>query len=769
MQLGKLVGQTLDGKYRIERELGKGGMGAVFLSTHIGTERTVAVKVIVPEFMERAEFVERFRREARAAGRLRHPNVVDVTDFGIAETGGGRVAYLVMEYLDGCTLGEILIEEEKLPVKWTIDILEQICGAVEEAHAQGIIHRDLKPDNIWLEPNQRGGYTVKVLDFGIAKLEEHIPGQKTEEIAESDSETGKYQNFKRARATVADVSHTETFAADHRVSTEIAEAETVAQNGESKTLLHNGKPVEEFSEQGTVILPFGETADQETTGTKILTEQRDSENLPENSHGSNFEVSDSQVSKELTRFGAILGTPLYMSPEQCGGEHLDARSDIYSLGVIAYQMLSGKTPFDGDFKEVLKAHQEIEPPPLEAKKVPRKLKREIKTALSKKPDERPPTAKVFASKLRSTSEGIGTVFQRAVVLYGEHLPKFLLLALVTAVPLLIINTLSVTAGLLSLIEEYDGILMNSAKGLFSVVSFFAATFYAAILVGTTTWMVGRILDAPVKAVSPRSAFNEARKKWKPLFGTVTVSTILTFVSLAISITFGIVIAVIIWQTIDGLVPLKSVLIVAEFVLCFIPTVFLTTYLMLITPVVMMENLKGRAAFRRSFELTRRSFKTVFVVTMLNYFIPISIALMINVAISSIVKNVADFGNNDKQSSAASSQIIEQPGFKITVGGDKPNIVSGEKNGESEAEKRESKIRETVSQSIFEILWMPISVFFISFTALITALIYFKTRQAGGEQMQELLRQTAFDDTPQSHWEKRIQNRLLHSPRTSHKT
>src|SRR5580765_5036478 len=166
------IGQALDGKYQIERELGRGAMGTVFLATHVGTERPVAVKVISPQYMQRGEFVERFRREARAAGRLRHPNVVDVTDFGFAETADGRVAYLVMEYLDGCTLGEILEEEKNLPVGWTLDILEQVCSAVHEAHTQGIIHRDLKPDNIWLEPNQRGGYTVKVLDFGIAKLEE---------------------------------------------------------------------------------------------------------------------------------------------------------------------------------------------------------------------------------------------------------------------------------------------------------------------------------------------------------------------------------------------------------------------------------------------------------------------------------------------------------------------------------------------------------------------------------------------------------------------
>jgi len=169
-----IVGEALDEKYKIERELGRGGMGTVYLATHLGTERPVAVKVIAPQFMKRTEFVERFRREARAAGRLRHPNVVNVTDFGFAETSAGTVAYLVMEYLDGCTLGEILEEERNLPVSWTLDILDQVCSAVHEAHEQGIIHRDLKPDNIWLEPNQRGGYTVKVLDFGIAKLEENV-------------------------------------------------------------------------------------------------------------------------------------------------------------------------------------------------------------------------------------------------------------------------------------------------------------------------------------------------------------------------------------------------------------------------------------------------------------------------------------------------------------------------------------------------------------------------------------------------------------------
>src|ERR1043166_9649262 len=170
--LERYVGQVLDEKYRLERLLGRGGMGAVYLATHMGTDRYVALTLSTHQFMRNLEFVERFKRGARAAGRLRHPNVVDVTDFGFSGEGNNRVAYLVMEYLDGCTLSDVLAEENRLPLYWVVDILEQVCSAVHEAHQQGILHRDLKPDNIWLEPNGLGGYRVKVLDVGIAKIAE---------------------------------------------------------------------------------------------------------------------------------------------------------------------------------------------------------------------------------------------------------------------------------------------------------------------------------------------------------------------------------------------------------------------------------------------------------------------------------------------------------------------------------------------------------------------------------------------------------------------
>src|SRR4051812_47171512 len=318
MNFADLIGQTLDEKYLIERELGRGGMGTVYLATHVGTERPVAVKIISPQYMQRNEFVERFRREARAAGRLRHPNVVDVTDFGFAETKSGQVAYLVMEYLDGCTLGEILDEEKNLPVAWTLDILDQVCSAVGEAHHQGIIHRDLKPDNIWLEPNQRGGYTVKVLDFGIAKLEEHV------EIV-SDGEIPR--EYRRSTHTMlVDAGTTfggidvEGAQGDRHSNTHVAEAATIAQTFGSGTRAGENNTVSLdaiSSESKTAIYSDGDISEELRDDANVDSKAEAAAPVSSTSnHTTGRSLYDSPTSAELTRVGAVLGTPLYMSPEQ---------------------------------------------------------------------------------------------------------------------------------------------------------------------------------------------------------------------------------------------------------------------------------------------------------------------------------------------------------------------------------------------------------------------------------------------------------------------
>ncbi|MCY7347984.1 MAG: protein kinase, partial [Pyrinomonadaceae bacterium] len=592
MNGGNVIGQTLDGKYRIESEIGKGGMGTVYLATHVGTERPVAVKVIASEFMQRQEFVERFRREARAAGRLRHPNVVNVTDFGFSRTDKGEVAYLVMEYLDGCTLGEVLEEEKQLPLSWTLNILEQVCSAVQEAHEQGIIHRDLKPDNIWLEPNQRGGYTVKVLDFGIAKLEEQING---EIAAHSPSEsTALSANF-QARATIADAIQPPTIA-DHRNRTAVSEAATIAQfaaadseagtliqpnqiDSESGTLIHSDEvnsesgtlipPSEVDLESGTAIFPASpirSLANTENGGTKLVSEQIETdENLRRTASTS-----------ELTRVGAILGTPLYMSPEQCRGEKLTAQSDIYSLGVIAFQMLSGKTPFGGTHLEVMAAHKETAAPPLDVKKIPRKVRQVINFALAKNIAERPPDAQSFASELRAQSEGIGALYRRALIIYSEHLPKFLGLATLLYLPIAVFTLLQLIIGFLSITDQISNYTKIGLSIFITIIATFLGIFCGYLIFGTTTWLVSQILAVPLRPVKVRPALKASWQRRKTFAVTGMMTAVLTLLGYGFCLVPGFVFSVI-WS--------------------------------LVAPVVMMENLRGRAALKRSKMLVRRSLRT----------------------------------------------------------------------------------------------------------------------------------------------------------------
>jgi serine/threonine protein kinase len=163
-----LIGTTLAGKYRIDARLNEGGMGTVYRGTHVLMDKTVAIKVLRPSLAADEKIVARFSREARAASRISHPNALSVTDFG--EDDSGHV-FLVMEFLSGKTLKQLIRDEGPLPLARVVEITRQVGDALNAAHSQGVVHRDLKSDNIMLVDTMTSDH-AKVLDFGIAKINE---------------------------------------------------------------------------------------------------------------------------------------------------------------------------------------------------------------------------------------------------------------------------------------------------------------------------------------------------------------------------------------------------------------------------------------------------------------------------------------------------------------------------------------------------------------------------------------------------------------------
>ena len=770
------VGQTVDGKYHIERELGRGGMGTVYLATHLGTERPVAVKIISPQYMRRSEFVERFRREARAAGRLRHPNVVNVTDFGFADSNEGQVAYLVMEYLDGCTLGEILDEERNLPVAWTLDILEQVCSAVQEAHEQGIIHRDLKPDNIWLEPNQRGGYTVKVLDFGIAKLEDH-------EEPDHGNGVQRYQPMPTVTSS-ARTTHSGEDRDRTRVGegggTLVSEASTIAQTIEGDTKLGDGSTVSlgPIGDEGktAILSDSGDIdADQETIGTQMITELAPTPLRISQKQTTGKSLLDSPSTSDLTRVGAVLGTPLYMSPEQCRGERLDPRSDVYSLGVIAYQMLSGETPFSGDFKDVMESHKNVAAPPIKTKRVRRKMKLAIHAALEKDPDKRPQTAEAFASVMRSREEGIFGLLRRALVIYSEHLPKFLLLTTFFMLPVAVLTVAQVSASFLKVSGVVSEGAGNALMTLIVFVLTIASAFCATLTVATIVWIVTQYLAVPLRPVRLRPALAETRRKWKKIAVNGIVTVFAPFIiSAAASIAGFLGFGGMAWAFTSVLAPsVDAMLIGAIGASLGLFGGFLYGYVvcMLIAPVAIMENFGVRDVFRRSRQLTARSFTTSMGAAVIMFLLPMvlagSLSFVVNVTARAFdPKLKAPIEVTQSNSTPNAPKNPEGPTVAAAPDRDVNIRIGGKPIVEIDKDEKDmrSRVKHALLESLIQIILLPLQIFALSFSAIIVALLYLKTRLAGGESMADLLERFEDDDRPRKKWQERVRARLIQSGR-----
>jgi CHASE2 domain-containing sensor protein len=302
-----LPGHVVDGKYELVRRLGAGGMGVVYEAVHLGLDRRFAVKLLRAVLTGTAVGRARFQREAAAMGRLRHPHIVQVTDFGL-DQAADEAPYLVMERLQGETLAERQRGSGRLPLPEALALLRAVAAAVDHAHANGVLHRDLKPHNMMLCADDAGAPTIKILDFGLAQL---------------------------------------------------VQAEPEAADGLSGA----GSP--------------GASAGGRDAGT-------------------------------LTCSGALIGTPCYAAPEVIGSGHGQAASDIYSLGVVAYELLVGRPPFLGTAAEVIAGHLEGEPPDPASlgTPLPAPVVQALRAPLHKDPARRPRTASEAVQALAAAHRGL---------------------------------------------------------------------------------------------------------------------------------------------------------------------------------------------------------------------------------------------------------------------------------------------------------------------------------------------------------------------------
>jgi serine/threonine-protein kinase len=285
-EVDPLVNRLIDNKYSIDYKIAEGGTGVVYRATHLQLQSVIAIKVMHSSLTEDVVAVERFRREAYAAMKVRHPNAVAVLDFGITED---RLIYVVMELLVGQSLADRIKMRNQFSPLEANHLIQQVCAAVNVAHSHGIVHRDLKPDNIFLH-QENGQETVKVLDFGIAKMQE-------------------------------------------------------------------------------------------------------------------FNLTD----MDITGGGTVIGTPFYISPEQCSSQPVDARSDVYSLGIVLYQLLTGKLPFEGPSSIIVLLKQLNEKPlPIYEVKpgLPQLLNAVVMRALEKDPRSRQQSMTAFGQELATATRAV---------------------------------------------------------------------------------------------------------------------------------------------------------------------------------------------------------------------------------------------------------------------------------------------------------------------------------------------------------------------------
>jgi serine/threonine protein kinase len=303
-------------KYELVRKLGSGGMGTVWAAHDTSLGRKVAIKFLHGKVSKKKEHRERFLAEARATAQFNHENIVTIYDAG----DHAGMSYLVLEFLDGEPLSSRL-KNRKIPWSQAVQIMLPVVKALKEAHAVGIIHRDLKPDNIFILRN--GG--IKVLDFGLAKL--------CDTEASQDPQSGGYAGIIAQTLTRLDFEPSEESGTSDETSEE-TRSSAVADGGPGSAAA-TGPVV------ATAGPPSGEVSDSGTTGSSTITSGR--RRLHDSEH-------------DLTKAGAIMGTYAYMSPEQWGLGEIDDRSDLWAVGVILFDMITGEHPLKSRAAADIMAH-----------------------------------------------------------------------------------------------------------------------------------------------------------------------------------------------------------------------------------------------------------------------------------------------------------------------------------------------------------------------------------------------------------------------------